>query len=129
MSADRAPAQASANVYRNYALAWVDFTTRAPAERYRYALSSPLTYLDPSGDQWLHSVSNYFAGFGDSATFGAAALIRCGIKSALGYQNDSVEYASTAYQVGEWSETAVELFFAGASAGLKVGARTLRHTR
>jgi hypothetical protein len=43
---------------------------------YRYAGNDPINAKDPSGLDWLDDAANFFAGWGDTLTFGLTAKIR-----------------------------------------------------
>ena len=66
---------------------------------------------------WLVFSSNFFAGMGDSLTFGVTERIR----KRLG--NNFVDKCSGAYTAGEWVETGAEIALTGGSAALKVAAK------
>ena len=63
----------------------------------------------PRRRDFLDGMADFFAGFGDSATFGLTAKVR----SALDC-DDVVDKSSGAYAAGEWTEIAIEI---GISAG------------
>ncbi len=66
---------------------------------------------DPSFDQ---STVDFFAGFGDSLSFGATRGIR-----AIAGIDGGVDRCSTAYAAGEWTEIALEIVLTGGAAGLR----------
>jgi hypothetical protein len=43
---------------------------------YRYCGNDPINATDPSGQDWLDDAANFFAGWGDTLTFGLTAKIR-----------------------------------------------------
>jgi len=43
---------------------------------YRYCGNDPINAKDPSGQDWLDDLANFFAGWGDTLTFGLTAAIR-----------------------------------------------------
>ena len=82
---------------------------------YRYAGNDPVNRADPTGLDWLDNTANFFAGVGDSLTFGITDQIR----EWLGV-NDVVDKASLAYRVGEYTEVGAEIALTG-------GAKALTH--
>jgi RHS repeat-associated protein len=99
---------------------------------YRYAGGDPANHVDPSGlldlgivDIGLPSgadVSNFFAGFGDTATFGITKQIR----GALGI--DYVDYCSSAYGYGGTAATIAQVgsgVVGAAKLAGKIGVRQL----
>ena len=77
---------------------------------YRYCGNDPINAKDPSGLDWLDDAANFFAGVGDSLTFGATDWVR----EQLGV-NAVVDKCSTAYRVGEYTEVAAEITLTGGS--------------
>jgi hypothetical protein len=65
---------------------------------------------DPSGLDWLDTMANFWAGVGDSLTFGATDWIR----EQFG-ADEVVDKQSCAYRVGEYTEVAAEIALAGGS--------------
>jgi hypothetical protein len=97
---------------------------------YRYAGNDPVNTADPSGLDWLDDATNFFAGVGDSLTFGLTNWIRQQIGA-----NEAVNQCSTAYIWGERTEIATEMLLSLGAYGLtkiavkksaRVGYRALR---
>jgi RHS repeat-associated protein len=89
---------------------------------YRYVGNSPISLVDPYGLDWLSTLSNYSAGFGDTLSFGLTNWVR----EKMG-TNDVVDKCSGAYSAGEWSGYALEVGMTVASAGLYSTPKTLYH--
>ena len=79
-----------------------------------YALEDPINVADPLGEQVPAWLGNGLAGFGDSMTIGLTKFLR---RHTPG--GDAVDYCSTAYKVGQWSEIGAEVALMGLSAALK----------
>jgi RHS repeat-associated protein len=62
---------------------------------YRYCGNDPINAADPSGLDWLDDAANFFAGWGDTLTFGLTGTIR----RWLGL-DDVVDRCSGGYQGG-----------------------------
>jgi RHS repeat-associated protein len=118
--------------------------------RYAYTMNDPVNFSDPTGmypciitlpdgrtvpgecvdvtanadESWysLGNMSNFFAGFGDSMTFGATGVIREAISEWLFNTNTPVDPCSDAYALGEYTEIGLELAATGGSMGLRVAA-------
>ncbi len=87
---------------------------------YRYAGGDPANFVDPTGLFKLSDISDAFAGFGDTASFGVTQRIR----GALGI--DCVDYCSSAYGYGGNAATGVELATGVAGAAKLIGKVGLR---
>jgi len=85
---------------------------------YSYCGNKPLIFLDPYGLDWFDAWSNFWAGAGDSLSFGLTGLVRKAIAV-----DDVVDYHSTSYTVGEYTEVAVEIGVTAGSAAMKTAAR------
>jgi RHS repeat-associated protein len=81
---------------------------------YAYCNGDPVNLVDPSGLDAVDDLSNFFAGAGDSLTFGGTDLFR----SWIG-QNEAVDHTSGWYRAGEASEIAVEIAVTGGAAGAR----------
>ena len=76
---------------------------------YGYVVNNPINYIDPYGlFIELRDVSDFFAGFGDTISFGATQWAR----KQLGC-DDVVNKCSGAYTAGEWAGYAHGLLTAG----------------
>jgi hypothetical protein len=80
---------------------------------YRYCGNDPINLADPSGLDWLDVAANFFAGVGDSLTFGLTDNVR----EWLGV-NEVVDKTSLAYRVGEYTEVGAEIILTGGSKAL-----------
>lgn len=85
---------------------------------YAYCDGNPVMRVDPNGLDWLDDQANFWAGAGDSLTFGGTGLFR----SLIGV-NDVVNEGSGAYIAGMYTEMAVEIAASGGSAALKAASR------
>lgn len=120
--------------------------------RYSYALNNPSNFTDPTGMKpctmtlpdgteaegecidveadaddvdeidWAQGTSDFFAGFGDSLTFGGTKVIREAISRTLFDTNTPVNPCSAAYAFGEYTEIGLELAATGGAMGLRVAA-------
>jgi len=93
---------------------------------YRYCGNDPLNAVDPSGLDWLDTMANFWAGVGDSLTFGLTDRVR----DWLGV-NDAVDKTSVAYRAGEYTEVGAEILLTGGSKvlvrkALQKGAKRIR---
>ena len=95
---------------------------------YRYAGGDPINAIDPSGlilgipgTPSGEDISNFAAGFGDTASFGITRRIR----AALGV--DYVDYCSSAYGYGGRAATGVEVATGVAGAAKLTGKIGYRH--
>lgn len=66
---------------------------------YGYTAGNPLQFVDPLGLDWLQTLGDVSAGFGDTVTFGGTAAIRDLLDFQWGY-GSSVNYDSGAYTGG-----------------------------
>ncbi|GIV05785.1 MAG: hypothetical protein KatS3mg016_1360 [Fimbriimonadales bacterium] len=80
---------------------------------YRYAGNDPINGIDPSGLDWLDVTANFFAGVGDSLTFGLTDRVREWLGS-----NEVIDKTSLAYRVGEYTEVGAEIVLTGGSKAL-----------
>jgi RHS repeat-associated protein len=85
---------------------------------YTFCANNPVNFVDPFGLDWFDNTANFFAGAGDSLTFGITDWVR----EQAGW-NTTVNHNSTAYVAGEWTETAIEVAATGGSAALKTAAK------
>ena len=87
---------------------------------YAYVGNNSLKYVDPLGlygwDEGLQDSANFFAGFGDTITFGGTIWIR----QQMG-TDDFVNKCSGSYTGGKWSGYAWEATFVGAMAARTAG--------
>jgi uncharacterized protein RhaS with RHS repeats len=83
--------------------------TEAP---YGYVAGDPVNSIDPYGLGILQGASDFFAGFGDTITFGGTAWVRGEINSAFGLPN-SVNYCSSWYSGGGFAGFGTTLFLGG----------------
>ena len=80
---------------------------------YAYCLNDPVNFIDPYGLDWLSTLSDYSAGFGDFISFGTTRWIR----QQMG-TDYVVNYYSGAYSAGKWSGVAF-VVTSGVAGGLK----------
>ncbi|MDW8321235.1 MAG: RHS repeat-associated core domain-containing protein [Armatimonadota bacterium] len=73
---------------------------------YLYGEHEPVNRVDPSGHEWLDNLTNFFAGMGDTISFGLTERVR----EWLGV-NDVVDYSSGWYIGGELTGYAWWFFF------------------
>jgi RHS repeat-associated protein len=112
--------------HRYYDPARGRFITRDPIgyaagmNLYTYCDGDPVNRIDPLGLDWLDTLSNFCAGAGDSLTFGLTSFARSGINKIVWDEtSDMVDHDGTAYVVGAWTETGVELAVTFGSSSLK----------
>ena len=90
---------------------------------YRYVGGRPVDRTDPLGLDWLQTVSDFSAGFGDTISFGLTRWVR----QQMG-TDDVVNHCSGAYGAGQWAgygfDIALAVATAGTSAELEEGAET-----
>ena len=87
---------------------------------YAYVAGDPVNSIDPSGLGILDDASNFFAGFGDTITFGGTAWVRGQINDAFGLPNE-VDTCSSWYAAGGYTSDAVGLALGGAGVARSLG--------
>ena len=115
--------------FRFYSPGLGRWITRDPIEEdggmnlYSFGPNSPPNGYDEYGADWVDDTSNFFAGWGDTLTFGATKYGRKYVGEAFGVgdANESVDYCSGAYTGGEWVGFAHSMAF-GAGGGAKPAA-------
>ena len=93
---------------------------------YSYCNGNPVMLADPSGLEALDDWANFWAGAGDSLTFGGTGLARRGINylwTGSFSDFDVVDEESGAYAAGVWTETGIEIVATLGSAATKVAAK------
>jgi RHS repeat-associated protein len=87
------------------------------ADLFRYVGNGPDVGSDVSGLDWIDVGANFFAGFGDSLTFGATNLVR----EWRGW-NGGIDQSSGWYVGGELTEVGIEIIVTAGGAGLRSAA-------
>jgi RHS repeat-associated protein len=75
---------------------------------YVYVMNDPVNLVDPLGLDWLHTLSDLSAGFGDMISFGLTARFR-----QLFSYDDVVNRCGGAYGIGQLAATATSLLSGG----------------
>jgi hypothetical protein len=88
---------------------------RLTGSLYGYTGGNPLQFVDPLGLDWLQTLADGAAGFGDTITFGGTKAIRDLINYEMGY-DDAVTYNSGAYTAGAVTPTVTAFVLPGGSA-------------
>ncbi len=89
---------------------------------YGYVVSDPVNLFDHYGEDWLDSVGNFAAGFGDSLTLGATKHAREAVGWLFGL-TPQVDECAGAYSAGGLFEVGLELIATGGSAALRGAAK------
>lgn len=94
---------------------------------YAYCYGNPLMFADPYGTD---GITDFFAGWGDTLTFGGTKIARKYLGEALGIgdANEAVDYDSSSYGVGTYVGTAHSVAL-DASGGWKLFVRFRGFTR
>ncbi len=85
---------------------------------YAYCHNNPFIYSDPSGEDAVDDASNFFAGWGDTLTFGATWHLR----ESMGV-NSAVDGSSPAYTAGFWTGVTHGFAFGGSGGGRAIAGR------
>jgi len=74
---------------------------------YGFAEGNPVNRIDPDGLDAFDDISDFFAGYGDTLSFGGSKIARkyIGIWSGIGDANEAVDYSSTTYLAGQVTGT------------------------
>lgn len=120
---------------RDYDPQTARFTTKDPVgfaggdtNLYGYVLNDPVNLIDPLGTDWVEAmepVANFFAGMGDTLSFGLTTRFNDWTGASA-----SVDQCSQAYRNGEWTGTGVSVAFGASHLGrnaLKQGVRHLAY--
>ena len=75
-------------------------------------VNDPLSFVDIDGLDWLSTLTDFAAGFGDTISMGLTSLIREGLDV-----DDTVNYCSSNYLSGQISGVLFELGFMAATQG------------
>ena len=89
---------------------------------YAFCDNDPVNRTDPTGEDFtdvMFTASDFFAGFGDTISFGATKLFREVVYPELGL-TDMTDMSSGAYAVGEYSGVAYDIAL-GAAGGWAAG--------
>jgi len=93
---------------------------------YSYTANNPINWMDPDGLDWLDDTSNFFAGWGDTLTFGGTDILR----EEVGI-NGGIDHSNGWYYGGEAAGFLHSVAFGGAgglrAAGSKAAGKEFSH--